>query len=74
MKELKTVKQLREFLSNFRDDCEVGINISGTVHEIEGYGWVYGNGGDCDVKGMTVEQSMLGATELNLEVNCTHEQ
>ena len=73
MQELKTVKQLREFLSNFSDDCMVGINVSNIVHEIEGYGWVYGNGGDYDVKDMTVEQLMLGATELHLEVDCTHE-
>lgn len=71
MVELKTVKQVKDFLSNFNDDCEVKINVNGTVHNIEGYGWI--DGGDCDVKGMTVEQSMLGATELHLEVNCTSE-
>lgn len=74
MQELRTVKQLRDFLSNFSDECKIGINIDGTVHDIEGYGWMYGNGGDYDMSGITVEQDMLGATELHLEVNCTHEQ
>lgn len=74
MQELKTVRQLKTFLSNFRDECKVSININGTEHDIEGYGWVYGNGGDYDMSDITVEQAMLGATELHLEVNCTSEQ
>lgn len=74
MVKLKTVKQVKDFLSNFNDNCEVKINVNGTVHNIEGYGWIYGDGGDCDMSGITIEQRMAGANELHLEVNCTHEK
>jgi len=71
---LKTVKQVKDFLSNFNDDCKVKINVNGTLHNIEEYGWIYGDGGDCDMSGITIEQRMAGATKLILEVNCTHEK
>lgn len=74
MVELKTVKQVKDFLSNFNDDCKVKVNINNTVYEIDEYGWVYGDGGDYDTSGLTIEQNMAGATELYLEVNCTHEK
>lgn len=72
MKELKTVGQLKEFLSNFRDDCGVMINIGGMEHEIEGYGWYDGVGADTD-EHSSVEYGMHQADVLDLEVNCKPE-
>ena len=69
MVELRTVKQFREFLENFSDDCEVKVNIDGIPMGIAEYGWS-DKYGDSNV---TVEQSMKQATMLDLYVEPNHE-
>ena len=69
MVELRTVKQFREFLENFSDDCEVKVNIDGIPMGIVEYGW-RDNYGDSNV---TVEESMKQATMLDLYVEPNHE-
>lgn len=67
MVELRTVKQFREFLENFSDDCEVKVNIDGIPTGISEYGW--DSGDNCD----PVELSMKKATVLDLYVEPNHE-
>ncbi len=69
MVELRTVKQLREFLENFSDDCEVKVNIDGIPTGIAEYGWSDNGGDSCD----PVEVSMRKATMLDLYVEPNHE-
>ena len=67
MVELRTVKQVREFLGNFSDDCEVKVNIDGLPREISEYGWDSPDSND------SVEVSMKKAAELDLYVQPNHE-
>ena len=71
MQELRTVKQLKEFLGNFSDDCKVMINIDGLPMPIAEYGW----SDDCGDReeAETVECSMKRATMLDLYVQPDHE-
>ena len=70
MKELSTVKQLKEFLDGFSDNCEVNIVINGLPHKIAEYGW--SSGGE-EEPGTSVELSMRHATELDFFVEKTSE-
>ena len=65
MKELLTVKQVKEFLDNFDDNCKVMINVDGIPMPIQDYGW---SGNDDDR-----EDSMKQATSLSLYPVPTHE-
>lgn len=64
MIELRTVKQLKEFLEFFNDDCELGIIVNGLKSQIDDYSWSDGSG-DSSACTVSVEQSMYRATELN---------
>jgi len=66
MKELKTVKQLKEFLEDFSDDCKVYVVVDALQHPIVEYGW--SSGGE-DEPGTSVEVSMKLATELDLFIS-----
>lgn len=68
MVELRTVKQFREFLKDFSDDCRVMVNVNGIPMEISDYGWDAAD----DTPGF-VESSMRKATMLDLYVEPNHE-
>lgn len=71
MKELLTVKQVKEFLDNFDDNCKVMINVDGIPMPIQEYGW---SGNDNDREDYTsVEYSMKRATSLSLYPVPSHE-
>ena len=71
MKELLTVKQVREFLDLFDDDCKVMINVDGLPMPIAEYGWS-DEGGD-RAESVSVEYSMKQATTLSLYPQPSHE-
>ncbi len=71
MKELLTVKQVKEFLDNFDDNCKVMINVDGIPMPIQEYGWS-GDGDDRE-DSTSVEYSMKQATSLSLYPVPTHE-